>query len=292
MVAPVVCWGEILWDLFPDGRQLGGAVANVAYHLAALGTPVALVSRVGDDELGEAAVASFAALGADPAFIQLDPERATGVVQVNLNGVEPKYSLVPGRAWERIQCTPDVVALLARAAAFCFGTLSQRLASGRAPFERALAELPVDCVKLCDPNLRPQHIDVGLLELSLRAADLVKLNDVEAEHLAGAFGVRDVIDWLFHTMEVRMVALTRGPRGGRLITTSGEHDHPGFTAQAGGDNVGAGDAYCAALLYHVMAGSSLTRANTAANRYGAFVASHRGATPALPADLRAELTAP
>lgn len=291
MTQSYVCWGEILWDLFPDGRQLGGAVANVAYHLAALGAPVRLISRVGDDALGREAIARFAELGADASLIQLDAQRETGVVKVRLDGSEPKYSLEPGRAWEAIECTAEAMAGVADAAAFCYGTLSQRLPPSREPFVRMLGALPEGCVRFCDPNLRPHHIDTSLLELSLRSADVVKLNDVEATHLAGAFGVADVIAWLLDTMAVRMVALTRGPAGSRLITADAVHDHPGFAAAAGGDNVGAGDAYLAALIWHVITGSSLARANTAANRYGSFVASNRGATPALPQDLRDELTA-
>ncbi len=292
MLTSHVCWGEILWDLFPDGPQLGGAVANVAYHLAALGAPVQLVSRVGDDDLGRRAIEEFGELGADTSLIQVDSTRETGVVKVNLsNNGEPKYSLTPGRAWEVIECTGEAVTAVAAARSFCFGTLSQRLAPGRASFERIVNALPAGCTRFCDPNLRPHHIDESLLELSMRSADVVKLNDVEAEHLARAFGVDDVVAWLFDAMDVRMVAITRGPHGSRLISRDVEHDHPGFDSGDGGDNVGAGDAYLAALVFHVSAGSSVERANTVANRYGAFVASQRGATPALPVGLRDQLIA-
>lgn len=278
--------------MFPDGPQLGGAVANVAYHLAALGAPVGLISRVGDDQLGRDAIAQFAALGADTSLIQVDPERETGVVVVNLsNDGEPKYSLKTGKAWERIECTPAAQTAVASARAFCFGTLSQRLASGRRSFEQVIESLPEDCVAFCDPNLRPHHIDTSSLELAMRTADVVKINDVEAELLAKAFDVADVVDWLLSSMDVRMVALTRGPDGSRLISRDAEHDHSGLPASSGGDNVGAGDAYVAALVWHVIAGSTIERANVAANRYGAFVASNRGATPALPGELHAELIA-
>src|SRR5262245_24292836 len=127
-----IAWGEVLWDLFPDGAQLGGAPANVAWHLAMLGGRPMLASRVGDDERGREARARLAARGVDVAGVQIDPERGTGEVAVTVEAGEPRYHLVPGRAWERIALTVAVRAALAGAGAVVFGTLSQRTDEGLA----------------------------------------------------------------------------------------------------------------------------------------------------------------
>src|SRR4029079_17803648 len=102
-MARVVVWGEVLWDRFPDGDQLGGAPTNVAWHLARRGVAVALVTRVGDDDDGRRAVAALGAAGVDVSLVQVDAERATGEVVIEVDAAgEPRYRLVPGRAWERI----------------------------------------------------------------------------------------------------------------------------------------------------------------------------------------------
>src|SRR5690606_35993680 len=132
---------------------------------------------------------------------------------------------------------------LGGAAAFCFGTLSQRV--DRVHFERALSLLPSGCLRVCDPNLRPRHVDIELVRVALGSADVVKLNDVEARILAELLGVDDVVAWLRGELGVSIVALTRGPGGSVLIGQSGISEHAGVPATPGGDNVGAGDAYTA-----------------------------------------------
>ena len=303
-----VCWGEILWDLYFDLEpndsalrclpshsvaHLGGAPANVAYHLAAIGAPVALISRVGDDELGREAIAALGARGVDTTGIQIDRERPTGRVEVRIADGEARYRLTPGCAWERIAAGEGARATLAGARAFCFGTLSQRLDTSQ--LERAMAALPGDCIKVCDINLRPNFVDLPALRLALHHADVVKLNDREADIVASRFEVSDPVAWLLEDMGVRLVALTRGPRGSALIERNGTWDHPGFAAQpespGGADNVGAGDAYTAVLIALLIGGCPLDVIARSANRYGAFVASHRGATPDPPAEILAYLHA-
>src|SRR5436190_1159141 len=114
MADAVVIWGETLWDRFPDGDQLGGAPANVAWHLAQAGGWAQLVTRVGNDLLGRRAIEQMARL-IDTDLVQVDPDRATGEVTVTLEAGEPRYRLVPGRAWERIECTPAVAAAIREA---------------------------------------------------------------------------------------------------------------------------------------------------------------------------------
>jgi fructokinase len=287
MSPDVICWGEVLWDLFPDRRRLGGAPANVAYHLAALGARVSLVSRVGDDEPGRDAVAALAAAGVDTSLMQIDAARPTGRVEIEVHEGEPRYRLTPGCAWEHIEVSEAVRDALSRTGAFCFGTLSQRVRQDQ--LERALSCLPATCTTVCDPNLRPGRLDLAIVRAALAAARVVKINEHEAAAMARNQAGRagDAVAWLEHELGVDLIALTRGPRGSVLIRGAERVEHPGFAAEPGGDNVGAGDAFTAVLIRLLGLGRPLAWINQAANRYASFVASRRGATPAIPDALRA-----
>lgn len=287
--AHFVSWGEVLWDIFPDRRMLGGAPANVAYHLATLGERVSLITRVGDDPRGHEARAELARHGVDIEAVQVDPARPTGWVEVffdapsSTSDGEPRYRLIPDCAWEHIAVGPPAERILRQAAAFCYGTLSQRT-TARA-FERALTLLPADCLRVCDVNLRPRNIDFAVLRSALIAADVVKLNEQEADELAELTGVSDVFAWLHNDLGVRVVALTRGSAGCRLMRGDEVADHPGFPLAArpgeSADNVGAGDGFTAVLARLLVAGRPLDAVAEASNRYGAYIASRRGATPAI-----------
>jgi fructokinase len=289
-----VCWGEVLWDLFPDAERLGGAPANVAYHLAALGRPVALVSRVGDDEPGRRAVAALAAAGVDVSAIQVDGAgRPTGAVEVALEGGEARYRLRAGCAWEHIAFDDAAAAAVAGARAICFGSLSQRQPAARAALERALATRAPGTLVVCDLNLRPGEQDRELVGWALGAAELVKINEREERQLATLFGVADVVGWLLGELAMQQVALTRGAAGCTVYTARGqEFSQAGFPADRGGDNVGCGDAFTAVWVDRLLAGAPLERALEAACRYAAYVASQAGATPAIPAWLIEAITPP
>jgi fructokinase len=287
-----VAWGEILWDLFPaaDGPglvpHLGGAPANVAYHLAVLGAPVALVSRVGDDQRGREARSLLAAAGVDVSGVQVDPARPTGSVQVDIEGGEARYRLDRGGAWEHIELDDAARARLARARALCFGTLSQRRPEARAALTAALAARPPGCLALCDLNLRPGEQDTGLIRWALAQATHLKINEREADQLRSLLGVADPIDWLFTELATRQVALTLGPAGCVLLDRGGARaSAPGVPAAPGGDNVGCGDAFTAVWILHLLAGSPPAQIAAAACRYAANVASLPGATPPIPPEV-------
>lgn len=279
-----VSWGEVLWDLFPDAERLGGAPANVAYHLAALGRPVALVSRVGDDDPGRRAVRALGAAGVDVSAIQTDRTgRPTGAVEVELVDGEARYRLRAGCAWEHIEFDDGAAAAVAGASAICFGTLSQRQPAARAALEAALAARPPGCLAVCDLNLRPGEQDRALVRWALGAAELIKLNEREERQLAAMFGAADVVGWLLGELGLRQVALTRGAGGCTLFTAAGQRfDQAGFPAAPGGDTVGCGDAFTAVWIDRLLAGGELAGALEAACRYAAYVASQAGATPPVP----------
>lgn len=278
----ILVWGELLWDRFPDGAQLGGAPTNVAFHLAqlaaALPLEAALITRVGDDADGARARAALPAT-LDRSLIQVDLARATGEVEVTLVGGEPRYRLVPDRAWEHIEVTPAVCAAMPRAAALVYGTLAQRTTPALARLREVLALAPPSCLRVCDPNLRPGLVDVAALEVALAAADVVKLGEQELRACGEALGDAELLATL--RRRCRLVAITRGAAGSTLYAGDAMCEVAAVPAPPGGDNVGCGDAYVAAMVAGVVLGWDLARVGTVASRLATHVASARGATPHL-----------
>ena len=283
----MLVWGELLWDRFPDGDRLGGAPANVAWHLAQLGTAVALVTRVGDDGAGRAAIEQLAAIGVDTSLVQVDPERATGEVTVTVEGGEPRYRLHAGRAWERIELTPAVVERLVAARALVHGTLAQRTPDGLASFGAVLAAASPRVLRVCDPNLRPTSPapgDDAAMSQALAAADVVKLGEREVEQVRARLGHADPVAWLL-ARGARLVAVTRGAGGSTWYAPpavlSTPLDVAAVAAAPGGDNVGCGDAYVAGMVHGLLAGWPWPRIGRLAAAIAAEVAAARGATPVL-----------
>ncbi len=294
MVANIICWGEVLWDRFPAGAALGGAPANVAWHLAMLGAPVAMATRVGADDDGREAIRRMAARGIDTTLVQLDAERATGEVEVTLDAGEPRYRLVPGRAWERIEASAAARAAIAAAAAVIYGTLSSRTADGVAAWRLAMAARGARTLAICDPNLRPGKTDPALIAEALDAADVIKLGEREAQACADGLGLGTIdglLLWLLRARPApaRLVALTRGAEGSTLITADDVVEVAAEPVAPGGDNVGCGDAYVAVLAHGLVAGWPLARIGAVASRWAAAVARVRGATPDLDAHAIAAL---
>lgn len=288
MLTPIICWGEVLWDRFPDGPRLGGAVANVAWHLAMLGAPVALITRVGDDDDGREIVRRLAARGVDTSLVQIDRERATGEVEVSTVEGEPKYRLVPDRAWERISAdAPETRRAIAAAPAFVYGTLAQR--AGLDAWRTAVGA--AKGLKVCDPNLRPGKEDRAAVAAALEVADVVKLGEREVDACARAVDQPDLLGWLLARRDppAKVVALTRGPHGSTLHTKAHRVEVPAIAAPPGGDNVGCGDAYLAVLVHGLVAGWPLGAIGEVAARWASVVAASRGATPELDADTIARL---
>lgn len=289
----VVIWGELLWDRFPPergGTRLGGAPANVAWHLAQAGGWAQLVTRVGTDADGDRALAELDGL-VDTSLIQRDAERATGEVTIELVGGEPRYTLHPGRAWERIACTAAVEAAIRDAGVFVYGTLSQRTAEGLAEWRRAvaLAHAAEGTLTVYDANLRPNDRATHTVAEALDHADLIKLNDREVAQLRALLGWADPVATL-RAARPRIVVVTHGGDGSTIHPLDGPAiEIAGVPAEPGGDNVGCGDAYLALLVFGMTSGWDLAASGRAASRWAAAVAGVRGATPRFDDDRIADL---
>lgn len=283
--------GETLWDVFPDGAVWGGAPANVACHAAGLGAESFMVSSVGCDELGERGIAALESHGIDCRHVQRDPRHPTGTVTVSLGPAgDASYVFASDTAWDHLAWEPSLGDLAARASAVCFGTLGQRAEESRRMIRRFLTAAG-KAVRVFDVNLRQAFYSPELIRESLDLANVLKLNDDELPVVAAACGVSAddpvaVVRELAERHGLRLVALTRGAAGSLLVADGVVSTRPA-EARTIVDTVGAGDAFTAAVVMGLLGGRPLETMHDHAARLAAFVCGHRGATPQIPAELRA-----
>jgi fructokinase len=281
----VVGLGELLWDMLPEGRQLGGAPANFAYMTSLLSDEGVVTSRVGADELGEEAKHHLTRLGLSTTYVQTDPTYGTGVAQVAVDGNgQPTFHFAQPSAWDYLEWTAAWQTLAQRTDAVCFGSLAQRLPQSRQTIFSFLKTIRPETTRVFDVNLRQSFYSAQILADSAKHADIIKLNHDELPIVVRSLGFpyhdeSSAAQWLRHTFRIKLVCITRGARGSLLANEHGIHEHPGISVQVA-DTVGSGDAFTAALVYHYLRGGSLPTMNEAANRMGAWVASQTGATPA------------
>lgn len=290
MTPRVFALGEVLWDLLPSGAVLGGAPANFACHARALGAETTLVSRVGEDELGSEILRRLEAKELPVPFIQVDAQRPTGTVSVELAADgQPHYIIHEGVAWDAVEATDAALAAVQRADAVCFGSLAQRAPVSRAAIQQMVAASPAGALRVFDINLRQSFYSRELIEQSLTLANVLKLNDAELPVLEEMFSLCG-IEALALRFGLRAVALTRGGSGSVLWADGVRSEHPGVATMVK-DTIGAGDSFTAAVVLGLLAGRPLDAINQLANEVAAFVCSQSGATPQLPDSLRQRLLA-
>jgi fructokinase len=282
----VIGIGEVLWDILPSGKQLGGAPANFAFHAAALGARSRVISGVGRDPLGDEILRRLQSLGLPTAEIQIDPSKPTGTVSVELAADgQPRFTIHENVAWDNMALEKSALAAVAGADAVSFGTLAQRSEPSRATIRSLLAAARPDALRILDINLRQNYYSLEIIETSLNLANILKLNDAELPiigELSATFGnFREIMESLAHRYNLRLVCLTRGARGSLLYAGGQWADDPSEPVVVK-DTVGAGDAFTAALAMGLLAGKPLAAINRRANQIARYVCSQEGATPPLP----------
>lgn len=280
----IVGLGELLWDLFPGKKQLGGAPANFSYMTHLLGDTGIIASRLGNDALGAEAREALDRLQIDASNVQTDSAHPTGtvVVQLAADG-QPSYQIIEPVAWDFLEWTPEWQHLARDADAVCFGSLSQRSRISHETVRTFLRWTEPTALRIFDVTLRQNFYSRIILEESIQFANIIKCNEEELSALVQVFGssaktIDAAAHWLLGSYDVELVCVTRGARGSLLFSRRGTDTHPGLRVQVV-DTVGAGDAFAAALVHHYLRGSSLQTINEAANQMGAWVASQAGATP-------------
>ena len=290
----VVGLGELIWDLLPDGKSLGGATTNFAYMSRLLGNRSIVASRVGDDELGREAKTRLALMKIVTNYLQFDDAHPTGTVGVVIDELgEAHYSMNEDSAWDYLQWTEAWNELSRAADVVCFGTMAQREPQSRNTIIRFIENTRSDALRIFDVNLRHAFFTGGMLAESLRLATIAKLNSEELAKISGMLGLlKDDDAGLARQMIVKfdidLIAITRGDKGSLLITEHEEIDHPGFQIDVV-DTIGSGDAFTAALAHFYRRRASLEIISEAANRMGSWVATQVGATPAADQQMAAEV---
>ena len=283
----VVGLGEVLWDMLPEGKKLGGAPANFAWHVSQFGWKSVVASAVGQDRLGDEILDSFRAKGlAGQVSIVPYP---TGTVQVELDaGGVPRYDIAEGVAWDNIPYTPALAELAGRTKAVCFGSLAQRSAQSRATLLRFLDDMPGGdgCYKVFDINLRQHFYTREVVHTSLQKCNVLKVNDEELAVVGRMFGLPDggvqgQCRALLSAYGLKALVLTCGVSGSYVFTA----DRMSFMETPGvevADTVGAGDAFTAAFVSGMLRGLPLEEAHRLAVDVSAFVCTQNGAMPVLP----------
>ena len=289
----IVGLGEVLWDVFPDGPRFGGAPANFACMAAELGNrqfEIAMVSAVGNDELGQRAHAELS----DHQVNSTQVPRlnySTGHVDVTLDELgHASYNFAANTAWDHLPWTKELESLANRANLVCFGTLAQRSDQSRGTIRQFIASTPPSCLRLSDINLRWPYWNQDVILQSLAMADALKLNDSELNTITSLLQIQGsdeaVLTQIMKRYSLKVIALTRGANGSLLLRDSGERSDLAGQSVHVVDTVGVGDAFTAALAIGVLRGLPLKAIHRWANDVAAFVCTQAGATPHVPEHLK------
>lgn len=288
----VVGMGEALWDMLPEGKKIGGAPANFAYHVSQFGLSSCVVSAIGDDSLGKEIIENFASKGLNHHIAQVP--YPTGTVQVDIDqaGI-PQYEIKENVAWDNIPYTAHLEALAENTKAVCFGSLAQRSVVSRSTINRFLDAMPQtdDTLIVFDINLRQGFYNKEILCNSMKRCNILKINDEELILVSRMFGypgidLQDKCWILLGKYNLKMLILTCGINGSYVFTPGHVSFQPTPQVEVA-DTVGAGDSFTAAFIASLLKGKSVTEAHHLAVQASAYVCTQNGAMPLLPAQLTA-----
>ena len=286
----VVGMGEALWDVLPEGKKIGGAPANFAYHVSQFGLPSCVVSAVGSDPLGQEIIENFTSKGLNHLIEEVPYPTGTVQVEIDQAGI-PQYEIKENVAWDNIPYTARLEALAQRTRAVCFGSLAQRNVVSRQTINRFLDAMNHDDETLVvfDVNLRQGFYNNEILCESMQRCNILKINDEELVTVSRMFGYPG-IDlqykcWiLLGKYNLKMLILTCGINGSYVFTPGNVSFQPTPEVDVA-DTVGAGDSFTAAFISGILKGKSVAEAHTSAVLTSAFVCTQKGAMPILPKEL-------
>ncbi len=288
----VVGLGEALWDVLPEGKKLGGAPSNFAFHAGQFGLDAIAVSALGEDRLAEETVQQLEEKHLDYCMPRVP--YPTGTVQVSLDedGV-PTYDIRENVAWDNIPYTLDVMHVAQNTRAVCWGSLAQRNVVSRNTIYRFLDDTPSDCMKIFDINLRQNFYTKEVISESLKRCNVLKINDEELVTIGRLFGYPglDIENkcWLIlGKYDLDMLVLTCGVNGS-YVFARGEMSYQPTPHVEVADTVGAGDSFTGTFCAAILAGHSVADAHKAAVEVSAYVCTQNGAMPPLPEALKSKI---
>ncbi len=285
----IVGLGEALWDCLPEGKKLGGAPANFAYHVSQFGYEAYAVSAVGNDKLGVKTLEEFDAKGLKYEMPQVC--FPTGTVQVSLDesGI-PTYDIKEGVAWDNIPFTSRLEEMARDCRAVCFGSLAQRYEASRRTIYKFLDATPKDCMRIFDINLRQNFYSKDVIRESLKRCNVLKINDEELVIIGRMFGYPGLDFenkcWLIlGKYDLDILVLTCGVNGSYVFSRGAMSyiETPNVTVA---DTVGAGDSFTGAFVSSILSGKSIPDAHRTAVNVSAYVCTQKGAMPKLPKSLK------
>jgi len=287
----VIGLGEVLWDCLPEGKKLGGAPANFAYHAGQfLGSENTIaISALGEDALAEETEEALNQHNLN--YLMPHVPYPTGTVQVTLTGDGiPTYDIKENVAWDNIPFTPQIEEIASHARAVCFGSLAQRNVVSRENIHRFLDKTPKDCMKIFDINLRQQFYSKEVIRESLRRCNVLKINDEELVILGRMFGYPglDIENkcWLIlGKYNLDMLVLTCGTNGS-YVFSPGQMSFQETPKVTVADTVGAGDSFTGSFCASILSGKSIPEAHKIAVNVSAYVCTQNGAMPEVPKELK------
>ena len=290
----IVGLGEILWDCLPEGKKLGGAPANFAFHAGLLGADTIAISAIGNDELGDEILRELDEKGLK--YLLPRVEQETGTVQVTLDseGI-PSYEIKTGVAWDNIPFLPEIKQLAEKCNCVCYGSLAQRSEVSRTTIQEFLKHTPKDCLKIFDINLRQHFYTKGLIHDNLLACNVLKINDEELDIVSKmfgfpasltpnpspkgegeAYGYEDKCRRLLEDYNLQLVILTCGVNGSYVFASNQKSFQETPKVEVA-DTVGAGDSFTGAFAASLLAGKSIKEAHELAVKVSAFICTQKGA---------------
>lgn len=286
----IVGMGEALWDCLPEGRKIGGAPANFAYHAAQFGFKSLAISAIGNDALGNEIEEEFNKKNLQYRLYHV--EYPTGTVQVTLDkkGI-PCYEIMEDVAWDNIPYTSELEEIAKNCKAVCFGSLAQRNGVSRETILRFLDAMPDsdDTYKVFDINLRQHFYSKEIIVNSLNKSNILKINDEELIIVSELFGYEglsqeEACGRILAEYDLRMLILTCGTEGSYIITSEGTSFQPTPKVEVA-DTVGAGDSFTGSFLASILKGRTIEDAHKCAVEVSAYVCTQNGAMPQLPEEL-------
>lgn len=277
--------GEILWDVFPERKVLGGAPANFAYHISQFGYNGCAVSAIGNDLLGKEILDSLEEKKLN--YLIETTQYPTGTVQVTLNkaGI-PEYKICENVAWDNIPFTTATENLAKQTQTVSFGSLAQRSEVSRNTIIRFLKAMPEKSLKIFDINLRQHFYDKQTIHDSLIYSNALKINDEEIIIIAELYNLeklneQEICIHLLKEYNLELVILTKGIDGSFVFNRKETSYQPTPKVHVA-DTVGAGDSFTAAFIASYLQGNRITEAHQLAVEVSAYVCTQHGAMPALP----------
>ena len=281
----IVGLGEALWDVLPEGKKLGGAPANFAYHTGQFGLDTLAVSALGEDRLGDETIAAIEEQGLN--YMMPRVPYPTGTVQVTLDdeGI-PAYDIKENVAWDNIPFTDEMKAVAQNCRAVCFGSLAQRNVVSRETIKKFLSATPDDCMKIFDINLRQSFYTKEVIDDSLHLCNVLKINDEELVVIGRMFGypgldMQDKCWLLLGKYNLDILVLTCGVNGSYVFTPGAMSFYETPKVEVA-DTVGAGDSFTGTFCACILKGKSVADAHRIAVDASAFVCTQKGAMPKLP----------